>query len=82
MDAQYIFYQREKALGLLAKEGLRKLGIEVWLADESSVNEVKKDILKFGEVSVETWMDRNSALLYALKLEKNSPSELSWALRE
>lgn len=70
VDAQYIFYQREKTLGALAKEGLRKLGIEVWLADESTVNQVKEDLLKFDDVSVETWMDRNSALLYALKLEK------------
>lgn len=70
IDSQYIFYQREKALNLLVNEGLRKLGIEVWLADESNIENVKEDLLKFDGVKVETWKDRNSALLYALKLEK------------
>jgi len=70
VDSQYIFYQRGKALNSLIGEGMRQLGIEVWLADESTVNEMKENLLKFDGVSVETWMDRNSALLYALKLEK------------
>ncbi|WP_374080093.1 FtsX-like permease family protein [Bdellovibrio bacteriovorus] len=70
VDSQYLFYQREKALNSLVNEGLRKLGIEVWLAQESTVESVKEDLMKFSDVSVETWMDRNSALLYALKLEK------------
>lgn len=70
IDAQYVFYQRGDALNSLVNEGMRKLGIEVWLSDESRVDEVKEDLQKFSDVSVETWMDRNSALLYALKLEK------------
>jgi lipoprotein-releasing system permease protein len=70
VDAQYVFYQRGLALNSLVNEGLRKLGVEVWLADDSLVNEVKEDLMKFNDVSVETWMDRNSALLYALRLEK------------
>lgn len=70
VDAQYVFYQRGLTLNSLVNEGMRKLGVEVWLADESQVDEVKEDLLKFNDVSVETWMDRNSALLYALKLEK------------
>ncbi|WP_374032798.1 FtsX-like permease family protein [Bdellovibrio bacteriovorus] len=70
LDGQYIFYQRGEALNALANEGLRKNGIEVWLPDEGRIESVKEDLLKFEGVSVETWMDRNSALLYALKLEK------------
>ncbi|XGC82315.1 FtsX-like permease family protein [Bdellovibrio bacteriovorus] len=70
IDAQYIFYQRGKALGSLAVEGLKTLGIEVWLADESQLDNMKEDLSKFEDINVETWMDRNSALLYALKLEK------------
>lgn len=70
VDAQYVFYQREKALNSLVNEGLRKLGIEVWLSDDASIENVKDDLMKFNDVSVETWKDRNSALLYALKLEK------------
>lgn len=70
IDSQYIFYQRGKTLNSLVSEGLRKLGIEVWLSDESNLETVKEDLLKFDGVSVETWRVRNSALLYALKLEK------------
>lgn len=72
VDAQYLFYQRGQSLSSLTEEGLRTLGIEVWLADDTQVHEVQKDVLKFSDVSAETWMDRNSALLYALKLEKLS----------
>lgn len=70
IDSQYIFYQRGKTLNSLVAEGLRKLGIEVWLSDERTLEPVKEDLLKFEGVRVETWRDRNSALLYALKLEK------------
>lgn len=70
IDSQYIFYQRGTALNSLMAEGLRTLGIEVWLSDEGGLETVKEDLLKFEGVRVETWKDRNSALLYALKLEK------------
>lgn len=70
VDGQYVFYQRGLALATLVEEGLKQLGIEVWLADETTLQSVKEDLLKFSDVSVESWMDRNSALLYALKLEK------------
>ncbi|WP_413561427.1 FtsX-like permease family protein [Bdellovibrio sp. HCB209] len=70
VDAQYLFYQRGKALKALDNSDLKKLGIEMWLADEARVNTVKNDLMKFSDVQVETWMDRNSALFYALKLEK------------
>lgn len=70
VDAQYLFYQRGKALKALNNEGLKKIGIEAWLADESKLEEMKASLLKFPDVQVETWEDRNGALLYALKLEK------------
>lgn len=70
IDAQYIFYQRGKALNALGNDGLKNMGIEVWLDQQDTLDDVKTDLLKFSDVSVETWMDRNSALLYALKLEK------------
>ena len=70
VDGQYVFYQRGLALATLVEEGLKQLGIEVWLADETTLQSVKEDLLKFSDISVESWMDRNSALLYALKLEK------------
>lgn len=70
LDSQYVYYQRGESLNSLVGEGLTRNGIEVWLADESQIDSVKSDLLKFDGVQVETWMDRNSALLYALKLEK------------
>ncbi|MFM6930598.1 MAG: FtsX-like permease family protein [Bdellovibrio sp.] len=70
IDAQYLFYQRGKSLRSLDNDGLKKIGIEVWLADENRVDTVKSDLQKFSDVQVETWMDRNAALFYALKLEK------------
>lgn len=72
VDANYLFFQRGKALNNLLGDNVRTLGIEVWLGDESRLHKVKDDLLKFSDVKVETWMDRNSALLYALKLEKLS----------
>lgn len=71
VDAQYIYYQRGVTLNALALElQQRNFGVEVWLSNEKNLEPLKKDLEKFDGVSVETWMDRNSALLYALKLEK------------
>lgn len=72
IDAQYVFYQRGKTLASLENDGLRNQGIEVWLAEETKLEEVRQDLLKFGDVTIQTWMDRNSALLHALRLEKLS----------
>lgn len=70
VDAQYIYYQRGRTLNALSAEGNKRLGIEVWLANESDLGSVKDSLSGFSDANVETWMDRNSALLYALKLEK------------
>jgi len=40
------------------------------LANRKEIDSTKESLLKFSDVQVETWEDRNSALLYALKLEK------------
>ncbi|WP_253715973.1 FtsX-like permease family protein [Bdellovibrio bacteriovorus] len=70
VDANYLFFQRGKALNTLLGDNVRTYGIEVWLPNENQIENVKDDLMKFSDVKVETWMDRNSALLYALKLEK------------
>lgn len=70
VDAQYMFYQRGKALMSLDSQGLKKIGIEAWLGNEKNIDNMKESLLKFPDVQVETWEDRNGALLYALKLEK------------
>jgi lipoprotein-releasing system permease protein len=42
----------------------------VWTPDGSNIKSLNNDVDKFSDVSAETWMDRNSSLFYALKLEK------------
>ncbi len=70
VDAQFLFYQRGNALSQLDNSGLKKIGIEAWLANPQQIEKTKESLLSFSDVQVETWEDRNSALLYALKLEK------------
>lgn len=70
VDSQFIFYQRGKSLSGLSGDELKKTGIEVWIKDQNELEKLKEDLVKFQGVGVETWKDRNSALLYALRLEK------------
>jgi lipoprotein-releasing system permease protein len=70
IDAQYLFYQRGATLKVLARDGMRSQGIEAWLQNPDQLESMQAELLRFDGVSVQTWMERNSALLYALKLEK------------
>jgi lipoprotein-releasing system permease protein len=70
LDAQYIFYVRGKALRVLGNDASKKLGIEAWLKNEADLDSVLADVQKFSDVKAETWKERNSALFYALMLEK------------
>jgi lipoprotein-releasing system permease protein len=70
LDAQYVFYQRGSTLATLDNAVSRKVGIEVWTPDGKNLKDLKAEVEKFSDVSAETWMDRNSVLFYALKLEK------------
>ncbi len=70
VDGQFMFYRRGQALLGLQKSLGRKIGIEVWTQDINNIDELKNGVLKFEGVSAQTWMDRNSELFFALKLEK------------
>jgi len=70
LDSQFIFYQRNLTLNTLASAASRKVGIEVWTPDGKHLESLKKEVEKFTDVVAETWMDRNSVLFFALKLEK------------
>lgn len=72
IDAQYVFYQRGVSLKSLQSSAGLQRGIEVFTPDGRGLDSLKENLLKFDGVQVETWMDRNSALFYALKLEKFS----------
>ncbi|NUM57998.1 MAG: ABC transporter permease [Bdellovibrionaceae bacterium] len=74
LDSQGVFYIRDLALNSLRTSLSRQVGIEVWLEDPFLAKSLKKAMVEKLETEpgwvVETWMDRNSALFYALKLEK------------
>lgn len=70
LDSQFVFYQRGTTLNTLASAASRKVGIEVWTPDGKNLNDLKDEVEKFSDVMAETWMDRNSVLFFALKLEK------------
>lgn len=70
IDTQNIFYQRGYALNLFSSSLSRKSGYEVWLAQGKNAESFKKKLSKLTSLPVETWIDRNSVMFFALKLEK------------
>ena len=70
LDAQYIFYQRGLALTNISDGYSKRLGIEVFAPESIDLTRTAGELEKFEGVHVETWMQRNAALFYALKLEK------------
>ncbi len=70
LDSQFVFYQRGATLNSLDSAASRKVGIEVWTPDGKNLNDLKREVEKFSDVTAETWMDRNSVLFFALRLEK------------
>lgn len=70
LDAQFIFYNRGKTLRSFAKSASRQIGVEVWVKDPYRLQNLKEQLQQFDNIKVETWMDRNSALFFALKAEK------------
>jgi lipoprotein-releasing system permease protein len=70
VDAQNIFYVRDHTLKRLQNSDSRTVGIEVWTPDPSNADFYKAEMQGFPEVRVQTWKERNSALFFALRLEK------------
>ncbi len=82
LDSQYVFYMRDLTLASLKNSLSRQVGIEIWLKDamtsgayQDMLNDWLTDTKNDGKKgitgwTIQTWMDRNSALFYALKLEK------------
>lgn len=69
IDGTMIYYGRGLSFAQLSKSVSREVGLELRVKDPESIDELKAQLLKQG-ASVETWIDRNSALFYALKMEK------------
>jgi lipoprotein-releasing system permease protein len=80
IDGQMIFYDQTKSLGRLKKTSSFETGIEVRLLNPSDAVDWKDIIVAApafnngGKYEVGTWGDRNSALFFALKMEKYAMS--------
>lgn len=69
IDAKVIFYGRGQTFLTFRRSPSREAGYEVRLPDANRFDGLKAQIESRGG-KVETWIDRNSSLFYALKLEK------------
>lgn len=70
IDANNIFYVRDHTLQRLRDSQSRQIGIEVWTPNPSKADSYKDEMKGFPEIRVQTWKERNSALFFALRLEK------------
>lgn len=75
IDSQMVFYDQTKSLGRLKKTGSFEKGVELRLRHPSDADRWKVILLaspefKNGNYEISTWGDRNSALFFALKMEK------------
>lgn len=75
IDANMIFFARGKSFGAFRRSPSREVGFEIRIPNPMKADELKKELLDRG-LHAETWVDRNSALFYALKLEKIAMSVL------
>lgn len=69
VDSQFIYYDRTQALGGLRKAASIETGIEVRLSDPG-LESKWATTLRENNFQLETWSERNSALFFALKMEK------------
>jgi len=70
VDAQGLFYVRGLALKSFKKVASKKTYIEIKVPNPYNMEPWKKEVESFPEARIETWRERNSALFFALKLEK------------
>jgi lipoprotein-releasing system permease protein len=69
VDGKLIYYGRGKSLLQLRDSSSREVGLELRLPDPENYAPLKEEIEKRGG-QVSTWVERNSSLFYALRLEK------------
>jgi lipoprotein-releasing system permease protein len=71
IDSQLLLYVQNKALVSMRSTASLNKGYELRIIDPDEASDLKNKLReKFSDVKVETWKDRNSALFFALKLEK------------
>ncbi len=75
IDSNMMFFGRAQTFNALRKSPSREVGFEVRLPNPMNAETVKTELIAKG-ASAQTWIDRNSALFYALKLEKVAMSAI------
>lgn len=69
VDEKAVFFRVGATMGVLRESLSRDVGIEVRLKDPENFEDLRKWIEVRGGV-VQSWIDRNSSLFYALRMEK------------
>jgi lipoprotein-releasing system permease protein len=69
IDSKLVFYRRGLSFHSLKNSASRETGIEVKLAEPEKFQDLKEKLLGSG-AQVESWVDRNAALFFALRMEK------------
>jgi lipoprotein-releasing system permease protein len=69
IDAKAVYFRRGQTFAVLGESASREVGFEVRLPDPWKYEPLKKELEGKG-FKVSTWVDRNSALFYALRLER------------
>lgn len=70
VDSQVVFYLQGGRLSRLTQISKPEQGYEIFLKDGERADRVKSRFPISDDYKVETWMDRNSSLFFALRIEK------------
>lgn len=71
VDTQAVFYVSDHSLRALRKAHSLKIETHVWTDNANRVESYRSLLTQFPDTRVDTWRERNSALFFALKLEKS-----------
>lgn len=70
LDGRALYYVRGETLKALRKSPALNDGVDVWLPPGEDVDRVKEELSVGSRLKIETWIERNSALFFALRMEK------------
>lgn len=69
-DSQVVFYVVGETLLTLRNSASHRIGLELRLSNADDVDSVVQGLSQLSGLKMQTWKERNSALFFALKLEK------------
>jgi len=69
IDNRMVYFSRGQSFNNLRRSASRQVGIEVRVKNPEDIDDLKRQLEAKG-ATVSSWIDRNSALFYALKMEK------------